>query len=108
MHVISLEPALEQRMLEALRGTEHGPVIALDPALGQQVLMDITRFATDAENQNLRPVLTCAPQIRPALRRMIRPTFDRLPVLSYPELLGAGNVRSLGVVPAEVHAGALA
>ncbi len=103
VHVISLEPALEQRMLEALRGTEHGPVIALDPTLGQQVLMDITRLATDAENQNLRPVLTCAPQIRPALRRMIRPTFDRLPVLSYPELLGAGNVRSLGVVPADLH-----
>ena len=73
VHVISLEPALEQRMLEALRATEHGPVIALDPTLGQQVLMDITRLATDAENQNLRPVLICAPQIRPALRRMIRP-----------------------------------
>ncbi len=108
VHVISLEPALEQRMLEALRGTEHGPVIALDPTLGQQVLMDITRLATDAENQNLRPVLTCAPQIRPALRRMIRPTFDRLPVLSYPELLGAGNVRSLGVIPADVHVAVMA
>ena len=108
VHVISLDPALEQRMLEALRSTEHGPVIALDPTLGQQVLMDITRLATDAENQNLRPVLTCAPQIRPALRRMIRPTFDRLPVLSYPELLGAGNVRSLGVIPADVHVAVMA
>jgi len=35
----------------------------------------------------VRPVLACAPQIRLAVRRMVRPAIERLPVLSYHELM---------------------
>ena len=57
---------------------------------------------------NLRPVLDVRSADPAGPPPDDPPDLDRLPVLSYPELLGAGNVRSLGVVPAEVHAGALA
>lgn len=98
VHVVSLEPQLEQRMLESLRPTEHGPVIALDPLTGQHLLGQLAQTVTDAENTNVRPVLVCAPQLRAAVRRMIRPALPTLAVLSYPELTGASQVRSVGVV----------
>jgi flagellar biosynthesis protein FlhA len=98
VHVISLEPQLEQRMLEALRPTEHGLVVALDPLTGQHLLGQLAQAVTDAENTNVRPVLVCAPQLRAAVRRMIRPALPTLAVLSYPELTGASQVRSVGVV----------
>jgi len=98
VHVISLDPMLEQGMLEALRPTEQGTVIALDPELGQAVLHRISMLLTDAENANHRPVLVCSPQIRSALRRLLRPSLHSLPVLSYQELVGAATVRSVGVV----------
>ena len=53
---------------------------------------------TQAENANHRPVLVCSPQIRSALRRLLRPSLHPLPVLSYQELVGAATVRSVGVV----------
>lgn len=88
-------------MLESMRTTEQGAVLALDPDLAQQVLVQLAQLTTDAENQNLRPVLVCAPQIRPALRRLVRPTLDRLPVLSYHELTGTAQVRAVGLVNGE-------
>jgi flagellar biosynthesis protein FlhA len=98
IHVISLDPQLEQRMLEDLRPTEQGTVIALDPELGQSLLHQVSGLLTEAENANHRPVLVCSPQIRPALRRLLRPSLHQLPVLSYQELVGAATVRSVGVV----------
>ncbi|MFL6022062.1 MAG: flagellar biosynthesis protein FlhA [Marmoricola sp.] len=100
VHVISLEPQLEQQMLEDLRPTESGTVIAMDPDLGQSVLTQLSLLLTEAENENLRPVLVCSPPLRPAVRRLIRPSLHGLPVLSYSELVGADQVRSVGIVSA--------
>ncbi len=101
VHVISLEPQLEQQLLEAIRPTDQGLILAVDPDLGQTMLTQMSMLLTDAENGNIRPVLVCSPQIRAALRRMVRPTMHQLPVLSYTELIGAAQVRSVGVVTPE-------
>lgn len=101
LHVISLDPVLEQQMLEALRPGEQGATLALDPDLAQQVMIAVAQQVTQAENQNIRPVLVCAPQVRAAVRRLVAAAAERLPVLSYTELGAARQVRSLGVVGAQ-------
>ena len=98
LHAVSFEPLLEQRMLEHVRQTEHGAVLALEPDLAQRLLVGIAQLATAAENQGHRPVLACAPQLRPAVRRFVAPAVPRLPVLSYTELGTARQVRSVGIV----------
>src|SRR5699024_2940655 len=57
VHVISFEPQLEQRMLEALRPTDEGNVVAFDMESGSMVLTELARFMVEAENQNLTPVV---------------------------------------------------
>jgi flagellar biosynthesis protein FlhA len=104
LHVLTLHPPLEQRILETMRPAEHGPTIALDPESGQALLSRLAQLATDAENRNIRPVLVCAPQVRAAVRRFVQPVVPRLAVLSYQELSGAEEIRSEGVVTAETHA----
>ena len=98
VHVISFDPMLEQRMLEALRPGEHGTVIALDPIVGQSVLVELGDLRTSAEEQGLRPVVVCAPQLRGAVRRLAQPAMPTTAVLSYTELVGATSVRSVGTV----------
>ncbi|WP_203231385.1 flagellar biosynthesis protein FlhA [Nocardioides caldifontis] len=104
VHVISFEPQLEQRMLEALRPTEEGSVVAFDMETGQVVLTELARMMAEAENRNLTPVVACAPQLRPAVRRMVQPSLGRLPVVSYRELSGTAQVRSVGVVTGRLAA----
>ena len=98
VHVISFDPQLEQRMLEAMRVGDQGSVIALDPVTGQSVLTELSDLTTSAENRDVRPVLVCAPQLRAAVRRMLQPALPTLSVLSYTELGGAAKVRSVGIV----------
>ncbi|MBS42802.1 MAG: flagellar biosynthesis protein FlhA [Nocardioides sp.] len=101
LHVISFDPQFEQRMLESTRPGEHGTTIVLDPVTLQTVIGALASNLIEAENQNIRPVLVCAPQLRAAVRRLVRPAIERLPVLAYPELMGSAQVRSIGVVSGE-------
>jgi flagellar biosynthesis protein FlhA len=98
VHVVSFEPTLEQRMLESLRHGEQGGMLALDAAVGQSLLVELSELTTDAENRDVRPVLVCAPQLRSAVRRLVGPGLPTLSVLSYTEMVGARQVRSVGVV----------
>ena len=100
LHAISFEPRLEQQMLEGLRPTDHGAVIVLDPDVAQQVLFGLAQAAQAAENNDIRPVLVCAPALRAAVRRLVAPAVERLPVFSYAELGAARQVTSVAVVGA--------
>jgi flagellar biosynthesis protein FlhA len=73
----------------------------LDPVTAQTVIGGLAQHLVDAENHNIRPVLVCAPQLRAAVRRLVQPAIDRLPVLAYPELAGTAQVRSVGVIGGE-------
>ena len=103
LHVITLDPLLEQRILESLRPSENGHTIALDPETSQALLSNLTKVATEVEDRNIRPVLVCAPQVRAAVHRLVHPLVPRLAVLSYQELTGADQIRSEGVVTGEHH-----
>jgi flagellar biosynthesis protein FlhA len=100
VHVLSFEPGLEHRLLESLRPTESGAVLAVDPDIGQAMLTQLGTLAQQAEDLNITPVLACAPQLRSAVRRLTATAVGRLAVLSYSELSGPMQVRSAGVVNA--------
>ncbi|WGX97828.1 flagellar biosynthesis protein FlhA [Nocardioides sp. L-11A] len=100
LHAISFDPLLEQQMLEGLRPTEQGAVVVLDPDAAQQVLLGLAQATQAAENTDVRPVLVCAPALRAAVRRLVAPTVERLPVFSYAELGAAHEIRSVAVVSA--------
>jgi len=97
LHVLTLDPELEQRILESLRPGDQGQAIAMDMDTSQALMSHLTHLVTEMENRNLRPVLVCAPQLRAPLRRLV----PRLAVLSYDELSGAEQIRSEGVVTAD-------
>ena len=76
-------------------------MIAIDPVTGQQMLTQLAQFTTDSENQNIRPVLVCAPQLRAAVRRMVRPALPPWRSCPTTSCTGANQVRSVGVVSGE-------
>jgi flagellar biosynthesis protein FlhA len=98
VHVTSFEPTLEQRLLEGLRAGEGGGFLAVDADLAQAALTQLASLVAQAEQQNITPVLACAPQLCSAVRRMVAPSLPRLPVVSYTELTGPVQIRSVGVV----------
>ncbi|WNV76447.1 flagellar biosynthesis protein FlhA [Geodermatophilus sp. DSM 44513] len=98
LHVLTLDPAFEQRLLEAVRHSEGGQVLALDAGTVDALVNGCTGLLTDAERLGLAPVLVCSPQVRAALSRLMRQILPRLPVISYTEVSRTAQIESLGVV----------
>ena len=96
--VITFEPIVEHAMLESLRTGEAGSFLALDPQQAEQLAMEVARVAQIAEQRGENPVLMCAGNLRPAVRRLVRNIAPGLPVLSYTELSPQLQVETIGVV----------
>jgi flagellar biosynthesis protein FlhA len=96
--VLTLEPLAEHAMLDSLRSGDGGTFLALDPAYAERLVVALAGAAHGAEERGLRPVLVCSPQLRPAVRKLVRAAVPRLPVLSYSELGDTLTLDTIGVV----------
>ena len=103
LQVLTLDPRLEQQLVEAVRPGEHGGVLALDHALVERLVDSAAAALTAAEQLGQAPVLVCAPSVRAPLRRLLQPHVPRLAVLSYAELDPSLRIETTGVVSG-VHA----
>jgi flagellar biosynthesis protein FlhA len=98
LRVLTLDPRLEQAMFESLVGGDNGSHILLDAQRAEALSSELTAAVEAAEQRGINPVLVCSPQIRAALRRMVRTFAPRLPVLSYNELGGSLQIETIGVI----------
>ncbi|MDQ1512985.1 MAG: flagellar biosynthesis protein FlhA [Microbacteriaceae bacterium] len=101
LRVIMIDPGLEQSMLEALRPSELGTQVLLDPNRIGQVVDSLQAAVAGAEARGWAPVLVCAPALRPAIRRLVSSQTNGLPVLSYQEVTSSDvAIETVGVVRA--------
>src|SRR5690606_14587318 len=70
--VLSLDPMLEQHLLQSLTRGERGSSVVLDPELAQALSDGIAETVRSAEQLDQHPVLVCSPPLRPALRKFSR------------------------------------
>jgi flagellar biosynthesis protein FlhA len=96
--VITFDPITEQALLEQLRPTESGVVLALDPNVAELLATVIAREAEAAEQRGDMPVLVCSPRLRLPLRKLVNISAPRLPVLSYQELGPQLELDTVGMV----------
>ncbi len=101
LRVVMIDPHLEQSMLENLRPSEVGTQILLDPNRLSALIESLRNAVQAAEVRGWAPVLVCAPALRPAVRRLVAPQTNGLPVLSYQEVTSADvTIETVGVVRA--------
>ncbi|BFU42104.1 flagellar biosynthesis protein FlhA [Krasilnikovia sp. MM14-A1004] len=97
--VITLDPILEQGLLESLRPSETGAFMAIDGLKAEAIVTEAGRLVEGAEQQGLSPVLACSPQLRLPLMRLLRAGSRKLQVLSYSEISGStAQIETMGVV----------
>ena len=98
MHVITLDPALEDRIRAGFDHNEHGLFIRMSP---QAVEATCRVIATELEKltvANPSPIVLVSPQIRAALKQMTAPHLPQLIVLSYNEITRDTIIDSLAMV----------
>lgn len=99
LRVLTLEPGLEQSLVDQVRPSEAGTQLLVDPGKVEHLLGQLRTCVAAAEADGRDVVLVCAPALRPALRRLVALGLPRLPVLSYSEVTGSGlTIETVGVV----------
>lgn len=98
--VLTLEPGMEQVLEASIQTTDRGPRLMVRPEIVGRLLDALKPLVDTMSASGETPVLACAPQVRPHLRRLLEGSFPQLSVLSYAEIVPGVSVRSRGTVQA--------
>jgi flagellar biosynthesis protein FlhA len=96
--VLTLDPVLEQGLVDAVRPTENGPVLATDPETTERLMTSVQDAVHQIAETGVQPVLLCSGGLRSPLRRLLRTVDPGLAVLAYSELDRSTSVNALGVI----------
>ena len=97
--VMTLDPQIEQALLESLRPGEGGIQLGVDTARAESLVTEAHRLFESSEQRGVTSVLVCSPVLRLPLQRLVRLATPRLPVLSYTEISGCtARIETVGVV----------
>jgi len=98
LHVVTLDPALEDRISAGMEHSERGLFIRMSPAAIETTCRLIATHVEKLARAGHRQVVLCSPQIRPGLKQMTAGHLANLIVLSYNEVTRDTKIESHGLV----------
>ncbi len=98
IHAITLDPALEKAVADALQVTRQGTIPVMDPVRTHRLVEALGRMLETLDQKGISPVVLTSPAIRLPLRRLLERFFPQLAVVSINEILPEVNVEAVGVI----------
>jgi len=98
LYVVTLDPALEDKIRAGFDHNEHGMFIRMSPQAVEAVCRMISGEVEKLVTAGHPPVLLVSPQIRAALKQMTAPHVPQLVILSYNEITRDTKIDSLAMV----------
>lgn len=96
--VITLDPDLEQTILEAVKQTEHGSYLTLSPDTSQSIISSLMRHVSTISSFGQQAIVIAKPLVRLYFKRLTEQAVPGLVVLSYNEIDPSVEIQSVGVV----------
>ncbi len=100
IHCVTLDPSIEEVISRSVERSDQGAVLTMPPALQRRIVAALRgelERATPAAKGRL-PVVLVPPQIRMWVRRLIESVLPQATVLSYNEVVRGFEVESHGMV----------
>jgi len=96
--VVNLGHPLERRISEAIKRSDQGEYLAIDPQLAQRAMQGLAGKLEKFGPLNLQPLVLCSSHLRLHLKKLVDRFIPNLVVLSYDEIMPNIKIQSLGVV----------
>lgn len=96
--VITLDPAIEQSIMEAVKHTEQGTYLTLKPETTQKILTATKKEVSKLTSIGRVPIILTSPIVRLYYKRLMQDEFQDLIVLSFNELDSNIELQSVGMV----------
>ncbi|NLY00076.1 MAG: flagellar biosynthesis protein FlhA [Rhodopirellula sp.] len=98
LHVITLDPPMEDRIRAGFDHTERGLMVRMSPQAIEKTCRSIAVEIEKLTRAGHRPILLVSPQIRVGLKRITEPHLPKLIVLSYNEITRDTRIESVAMV----------
>ena len=98
LHVLTLDPALEDKIASGIEHTDRGLFIRTPPQTIEKICDAIGKELPKLVRTGKRAVLLVSPQIRAGLKQMTAANLPRLHVLSFGEITRDTKVEIVGIV----------
>lgn len=96
--VITLDPKLEQIIMDSLQKTETGSYLTLEPSITNTIMGSLSRQVQKLVQLGQQPIVLASPVVRLYFKKLVDQTIPGIVVLSYNELDPNLEIQSIGVV----------
>lgn len=97
-NVITIDPKVEQMILDAVQKTEFGSYLALDPSVSNTIINNLSKNVQRLVQLGSQPVVLASPIVRLYVKRLTENVIPGLVVLSYNEIDPSLEIQSVGTV----------
>lgn len=95
---ITLDPALENRIVGGIQRTDHGSYVSLDPESMRRMVNSVTNEVEKLANQGYPAVVLTSPAVRLYFRKLIERAVQGLTIVSHAEIDQSIEIQILGVI----------
>ena len=99
-NVITLDPVVEQEIMGAVKNTEQGSYLALDPERVKKIIGSLTEQLKKLEDMGRNPIVITSPIVRLYFKKLASDYFKDIIVISYNEVESNVELQSVGMVTA--------
>ena len=97
-NVVTLDPKVEQEIMDSVKQTEQGSYLALDPEVTREIIDSVQTEIKKLEDLGRNPIIITSPIVRMYFKRLIQDYFRDLTVVSYNEIDSNVELQSVGMV----------
>jgi len=101
LRVLTIQPELEQRLIDSRLETAGGIVAALDPAEQRLWIETLSNAVKEVQDRGEYPIILCSEAARPLVKSSSSREIPDLVVLSVPEITSDMNIEALGEIRLE-------
>ena len=99
-NVITLDPKVEQEIMEAVKNTEQGSYLSLDPARTKAIMDSLGEELKKLEDMGKNPIVITSPIVRLYFKKLASDYYKDIIVISYNEVESNIELQSVGMVTA--------
>jgi len=101
LYAVTLDPRVEQKIVESLKEADGSTFPALDPVTAQKIISATVAESKRMANEGRQPIVVTSPKIRPYFKRLIQSSLPGLVVLSFAEIVQEAKLQSERMVKLE-------
>lgn len=98
--VVTLDPNIEQEIMNSVKQTEQGTYLTLDPQRTKEIMDSVEKEIAKLENLGKNPIVITSPIVRMYFKKLTEDYFKDLIVVSYNEIDANVELQSVGMVTA--------